>query len=425
MEWGLRDYNIDGQLGLEPTIEEYLDKVATVFEQVKRVLRSDGSLYINLGDTYSTVLGQHGGQTAGFSKQTMVPDAKKPARPSHLPPKCLIGIPWRVALRLVDQGWVLRNDIIWYKPNALPASVKDRLANKYEHIFHFVRNRRYYYDLDAIREPAKTKYHSFNLRLRDAQKGRLEAKWGKLRGSPSSHAVEQYNEKLYGYVKEIEALAKSIEATGYAGKSNRGSNRGWTDILTHVQVFRMATKEVIEKHGLTGDLAKALTDRAHNHWGNTLGKNPGDVTKHDIAVGRTDASYDDPLHTKAYHRNGKNPGDIVAIKERIGDPHLGEATANLYRKHVTHNPRGKNPGDFWSITTKPHPFAHFAVYPEELCVKPILSSSRVGDVVLDPFCGSGTTGVVAKRLGRNFIGIDIKPEYLEIAEKRIAAASNS
>jgi site-specific DNA-methyltransferase (cytosine-N4-specific) len=89
-------------------------------------------------------------------------------------------------------------------------------------------------------------------------------------------------------------------------------------------------------------------------------------------------------------------------------------------KTVRHDhPRGKNPGDFWQVKTKAHPFAHFAVYPEELCVRPILSSSRIGDIVLDPFMGSGTTGVIARKLGRNFIGIDIKQEYVEIAKKRI------
>jgi len=310
------------------------------------VLATEGSFYLNLGDTYSSVLGRHGNRTAGFDENRMVTDDRKPPRPRNLPQKCLVGIPWRVALALIDDGWILRNDIIWHKPNSMPSSVKDRLANTYEHIFHFVKSKKYYYNLDAIREPHKSKrsFSSFNIRVRDAQKGRLNAKWGG-KYSATEEEVEIYDEKNY-------------------------------------------------------------------------------VTKHDLAVGRSvTSSYQDPLHFKPNHPKGKNPGDIISIKERIGDAHKGEATANLYHAHSTHHSLGKNPGDFWEITTRPHPFAHFAVYPEELCIRPILSSSRVGDIVLDPFVGSGTTGVVAKKLGRNFIGIDIKPEYVQIAEKRIAAAA--
>jgi len=378
--WGLRDYGIEGQMGLEATFQEYVDSLVKVCIEIRRVLAKDGSFYLNLGDTYSSMLGRHGNETAGFSKSTMVMDDKKPPRPQNLPQKCLVGIPWRVALRLIDEQWILRNDIIWHKPNVMPSSVKDRLTNTYEHIFHFVKSRKYYYDLDAIREPHKTKQGPFNIRVRDAQKGRLKAKWGN-KYSASENEIDRYDEKSY-------------------------------------------------------------------------------TTKHDFAVRRpSNSSYHDPLHLKAYHPKGRNPGDIISIKERMGDAHKGEATANLYRPHVTHHPsgknpgdvvypsfppqkgwidrtrsggfrqnpssvdpRGKNPGDFWQITTKPHPFAHFAVYPEEICVRPILSSSRIGDVVLDPFIGSGTTGVVAKKLGRNFIGIDIKQEYVEIARKRIAGA---
>ena len=342
--WGLRDYGIGGQIGLESTYEEYVDRLVEVCIEIRRVLAEDGSFYLNLGDTYSSVLGSHGNRTAGFAENRMVTDDKKPPRPRNLPPKCLVGIPWRVALALIDDGWTLRNDIIWRKPNAMPSSVKDRLTNTYEHIFHFVKSRKYYYNLDAIREPHNGKGTPFNIRVRDAQKGRLRLKWGN-RFSASQSEVERYDEKNY-------------------------------------------------------------------------------VTKHDLAVKRSPASsYDDPLHFRAYHIKGKNPGDVVSIKNRIGDAHKGEATANLFRAHPTHHSLGKNPRDFWEITTRPHPFVHFAVYPEELCIRPILSSSRVGDVVLDPFVGSGTTGVVAKKLGRNFIGIDIKPEYVQIAENRIAAAA--
>jgi DNA modification methylase len=166
--------------------------------------------------------------------------------------------------------------------------------------------------------------------------------------------------------------------------------------------------------------------------------------------------YTDPLHVKEYHPKGKNPGDVISlskhtgtsfesiesIKQRIGDAHKGEATANLYRPHKTHHPVGKNPGDviqmeaslkfpegaprwsipdFWSIPTRPFKGAHFAVYPEEICIRPILSSCPPNGIVLDPMCGSGTTLLVAKKLGRHYIGIDINEEYVKMARERLAA----
>jgi tRNA/tmRNA/rRNA uracil-C5-methylase (TrmA/RlmC/RlmD family) len=217
------------------------------------------------------------------------------------------------------------------------------------------------------------------------QKGGLTQKCNYEYSSESES--NSHDEKLHRYIKEISELAKCKRTIGYQGKSNDKTSKGWAEALKNAHAHRGATKEVISKYRLTGKLAAALRDYAQNHLGNPLGKNPGDIVKHDIAIRRFgNTSYCDPLHTKAYHH------------------------------------KGKNPGDFWEINTKPHPFAHFAVYPEEICIKPILSSSRVGDTVLDPFMGSGTTGVVAKKLARNFIGIDINKEYVEIAEKRIAEA---
>jgi site-specific DNA-methyltransferase (cytosine-N4-specific) len=279
-----------GQLGLEPTWQMYVNHMVKVGGEIKRVLKKTGSMYVVMGDTYA---GSHCGKgdktlfqnyrrtkVAGNLYDKPSPQAKA----IDYKPKCLMGIPWRVAFALIEDGWILRNDIIWHKPNAMPSSVKDRLTQTYEHIFHFVKARRYYYDLDAIREPHKTAFAPFNLRV----------------------------------------IA--------------------------------------------------------------LGKNPEDavLTKHDLAVNRVgNFSYTDPLHVKPY------------------------------------NIKGKNPGDYWSICTKPFKGAHFAVYPEGICIRPIKSSCPPDGIVLDPMCGSGTTLVVAKKLGRKYIGIDINPKYVDIAIKRL------
>ena len=147
--WGLRDYDIDGQIGLEARLSDYLAKLVTVFRHARRVLRSDGVLWLNIGDGY----------TSG-NRGYRAPDKKNPARamsirpdtPEGLKPKDLLGIPWRLALALHDDGWFLRSDIIWHKPNAMPESVKDRPTRSHEYLFMLTKSERYFYDADAVRE---------------------------------------------------------------------------------------------------------------------------------------------------------------------------------------------------------------------------------------------------------------------------------
>lgn len=147
--WGLRDYEIDGQIGLEPTLDQFLSHLVTIFSEVKRVLRDDGTLWLNIGDSY----------TSG-NRGYRAPDKKNPARtmsvrpdtPEGLKPKDLIGVPWRLALELQKNGWYLRSDIVWNKPNAMPESVKDRPTRSHEYLFLFSKSERYFYDHKAVRE---------------------------------------------------------------------------------------------------------------------------------------------------------------------------------------------------------------------------------------------------------------------------------
>jgi DNA modification methylase len=266
--WRLRDYGIPDQIGQEKTPEEYIRTLVCIFSEVKRVLKDTGSFYLNLGDTY---LGP--GNCSGRLWRNY---------------KQLALIPFRTAIALQADGWILRNDICWFKPNCLPSSVKDRLTCRWEHLFHFVKQRKYYYNLDAIREPLKA-----------------------------------------STIKRIRNRVKLHERTG--------------------RPFTAKSKYFAADHS-------------------QLGSNG--------------------------FLSGKSLGGFLNLK-------------------------GGNPGDFWAISVKPLSMSHFAVYPEELCIKPIKSSCPPGGIVFDPFAGSGTTLVAARKLGRRFVGCDLNHDYVRIARKRL------
>lgn len=289
--WGLRDYGVEGQLGLEATPEEYVAKMVELFREVRRVLRDDGTLWLNLGDTYAANWGYQ------------VPDSKRcdvgnsmgmDAASFGLKPKDLCMIPARVALALQADGWYLRSDIIWSKPNPMPESVRDRPTKAHEYLFLLAKSEKYYYDADAIAEPAK----------------------------PSSIAR--------------------------LGQPN-------------------------------------------------LAAQPGS----DRVPGKTNG----PM--KACF-GGRNKAAGYGTRRHSGREDEGNYIEN-----------GVNKRTVWEIATQPFPEAHFATYPEKLVEPCILAGSRPGDIVLDPFFGSGTTGKRAKELGRGWVGIELSRDYCKIAEERL------
>ncbi len=158
--WGLRSYGVDGAYGLEPTLEEYIANMVEVFREVRRVLRKDGSLWLNLGDVFAHN-GASGGASPDGARKGRVADRAAQEKmgytvPSGLKPKDLIGLPWRVAFALQADGWWLRSDIVWHKPNPMPESVTDRPTRAHEYVFLLSKSARYYWDADAIREPHKS-----------------------------------------------------------------------------------------------------------------------------------------------------------------------------------------------------------------------------------------------------------------------------
>lgn len=336
-----------GQLGLEPSPEMYVKHLLEIFREVRRVLKPTGSFYLNMGDTYAgSNCGSHDHREKSKNFNGRKQYGSKYGKAASqagvsIPRKSLCMVPERVALVMVDEGWILRNKIIWHKPNPMPSPVKDRLNNTWEYLFHFVKKQRYYYDLDAIREPHKT-----------ASLERTRRKWDGHREPGTSWQGMDISKMCHP----------------------KGKNPG--DFVSTRKRDKIDSQKTMRM--------RSAPEPGEKNAFNPKGKNPGDFVKHDVAVGRIgNFSYSDPLHTRAY------------------------------------NPDGKNPGDVFEITTKPFHGAHFAVYPEELCIKPIKSSCPLDGIVLDPFCGAGTTCLVAKKLGRNFIGIEINEKYCEMARKRL------
>jgi len=454
-----------GQFGLEPTWQMYISHMVTVCQELKRVLKRTGSMYIVLGDTYA-------GSHCGKGDKTLFQNYRrlkvadnlygKPspqAKATDYQPKCLMGIPWRLAFALIDDGWVLRERIVWHKGNAMPGSQKDRLTQTCETIFHFVKNsgkallwRNELTGEWLSQKPKQVYFHVETHELRDECPPKEERY---AFGEFGKHLVWKPLWRGFDYYYELDAIREPHTSLKDLGRK------------------RLDTKT--PKHDLAVKLGAGSIGPSGYLVQHPLGKNPGDVvlTKHDVAVRRFPTvnregglGYTDPLHVKAYHEKGKNPGDTFQTRKKpyignnphrmrlqneqflaldpsrpmdlshpkgknpgdilerkepprpIQQPQRWERGKNVWEERF--NQLGKNPGDFWTVCTKPFKGAHFAVYPEAICVNPILSSCPPGGTVLDPMCGSGTTCLVAKKLGRNYIGIEINPAYVEMARKRLS-----
>jgi len=268
--FGLRDYGVDGQIGLEPTPDDFVAALVEVFREVRRVLRDDGTIWVNLGDSYSGSGVNDGTKSPGLSKaaQRGGPD-KRPGKTKQwscpLKPKDLMGMPWRVALALQADGWWLRSDIIWSKPNPMPESVTDRPTKAHEYIFLLAKSERYFYNADAVRVPQKS--------------------------------IGERHEGRSGY------------------RDDHPSKGGYTERALH--------------------------------------------------------------------------------------------------------PLGGNRKTVWEVPTYAYPGSHFATFPPALIEPCILAGAPADGIVLDPFNGAGTTGLVVNRLGRRYIGIELNPDYAQMARDRI------
>ena len=287
--WGLRDYGVAGQLGLEPTPTEYVERMVAVFREVRRVLRDDGVLWLNLGDCYAA-----GGQNAGSTPEQLTEkqrsnrgcrfDARK--APAGYKPKDLVGIPWMVAFALRADGWYLRSDVIWHKPNPMPESVTDRPTKAHEYLFLLAKSEQYYYDADAIREP-----HS--------------------------------------------SAPVGVDLVPWSA----------------------TTQEQTEREGRPGHRDSiGVANRPPGYYGNVAGRN---------------------------------------------------------RRTV------------WTVATQPYSGAHFATFPPKLIEPCVLAGCPEGGMILDPFGGAGTVGLVALRHRRSATLIELNPTYCELISNRCDAVQQN
>ena len=271
--YNLRDYGVNMQIGQEATYQEYIDNLVSVFREVRRVLKDDGTVWLNLGDSYAGS-GQGGNLDKNKKLKSMTPLKQTPL--AGLKKKDLIGIPWRVAFALQEEGWYLRQDIIWHKPNVMPESVKDRCTKSHEYIFLLSKHKNYYFDAEAIKEPVVS-----------------------IKGNNKTFRNGGVYTKGQSYFN-----SKKIEAETHGNKPNESGKR--------------------------------------------------------------------------------------------------------------------NKRDVWTIPTHPYKGAHFAAFPLGLVIPCVLAGTREGDVILDPFFGSGTVAEAAALLNRNWLGIDINPDYEPLDKQRLA-----
>ena len=329
--WGLRDYQEENQIGLEETPEEYVENMVKVFREVKRVLKDGGTCWLNLGDSYYN--------------------------------KNIAGIPFKVAFALQQDGWYLRQDIIWHKPNPMPESVQDRCTKSHEYIFLLTKSAKYYYDADAIREKAITEPQKVNKTLS------TKTKYG---------SVENESKHRQGMHKE---RGESIVAT----RPKIPNQDKFVDFIRQ----RTNAKK------LSADTGIKLSKVEHWFRKDESGFSHPNIQDWDIIREYLDDWSDD----------FKNIDDMMTKIE-------------LHNDSINNNPKGRNKRSVWTITTKPFKDAHFAVFPIEIPTYCIKAGSKEGDVVLDPFMGSGTTALVSQEHGRKWVGVELNPEYIKIIKKR-------
>jgi DNA modification methylase len=367
--WGLRDYGAPGQLGLEPTPEEYVQNMVAVFREVRRVLRSDGTVWLNLGDSYAGSWGNQGRKSERGEQRAIngpmlqsfdgypQKESNTGAVPPGLKPKDLVGIPWRVAFALQADGWYLRSDIIWSKPNPMPESVTDRPTKAHEYLFLLTKSPRYYYDADAVRE-------AYN---------------------PSSLSRYEYAFGGDGYKSPTKNPAARPDGVIEQNPAGRNLRSVWTIATAPYPGAHFATfpPKLVEPCIKAGTSEKGVCPECGAPWVRDVERvvpvDPGKRT-----------------NKLAGHEH-----ELSARQRSMAHRSLG----GRYQKQLNENP---------PQTTGWRPSCGHGTVAEAITH----TMRTVPATVLDPFAGSGTTGMVAQSLSRRAVLIDLSMDYLGQLMKR-------
>lgn len=374
--FGLRDYGHEGQIGLEQTPSEYVQKLVDVFREVRRVLRDDGTVWLNLGDSFAND-GKWGGHTGGKHVAELHGQAiGRAKRDTGLKPKDLIGIPWRVAFALQADGWWLRSDIIWAKPNGMPESVTDRPTRSHEYLFLLAKSERYYYDAQAIAEPAQ---------FWAGQAGTFE-RTGPVSQHvlPGQSAAQHRTERAKGKAGKNSFRGQGAEREGATGPANRDGRDlpdvGYGPTRNKRSVWTVATRPYPEAHFATY---------------------PVELVQPCIMAG-----------TSAHGCCAVCGAPWVRVVEREFIP---QQDVRDPAKLAKGSNKGMDASNGWGDTPRGTVSTQTTGW-EPSCT---CSADVVPCSVLDPFNGAGSTGVAAIGLGRRYTGIDINPDYLDLAHERL------
>ncbi len=367
--WNLRDYENDGQIGQEKTADEYIEKIVNISKEFLRILKKDGALFLNIGDTYVD--------------------------------KGLQMIPQRIAAKMISEinisqnnkkiGWLLRNQIIWFKPDHMPSPVKCRFTNTYEVIYFFSRNdweKDLFFNIDAIRIPYKTEQNLF-----DAEND-----------FPEILSVEEYR-------KLLPRINEKNGQINYNGKfknneKNIGASPGGRNSVSGIRYVLKRKVELEQK--VVAEYLRGFREKIN------------------VSVKELEEMFGYKYTVSHWFRTDKggslpSPKDWLKLKEILHfDEKFDSAMTEVHYvlQTIRQHPNGKNPGDLWTIQCAKNIDGHFAVFPEEIPRQAILACCPEDGIVLDPFAGSGTTGKVAKELNRKCLLIEIQENFVNLIEKR-------
>lgn len=330
--FNLRDYGVVGQIGQENSVDDYLDNLIAVFDEVYRVLKDNGSCWINISDVYEN--------------------------------QSLLCVPDKLKIRMVEKGWICRNEIIWHKPNSMPSSVKTRFNNDYEKLYFFTKKKNYYFETQY--EPLKSKVTS---KKRKSISGNSKYQTAEQELSVRQGMNKQRGQKLVFLRKNLPDQQSFVTFL---------RDRVTVDDIVENSTLSRSKVEHWFRRDTSGFAYPSVEDWNNIKW-----------------------LIDD--HSLIFSEIDRQLTDVTIETDDI----------------LKNTNRGRVKRSVWSVNTKPFKGCHFAPYPEDLIKTPILACCPVDGLVLDPFMGSGTTGVVCKKLNRNFIGIDLNPDFVDIAETRL------